>query len=1182
MPCKCSHISQLALNGMDDVDACSSLCEKLMTLGEQESWQICSELAQHPRLIDLSAKTKLTNYALTYCPREQLPALLNLRHSVELEVVYEVAKSTIVREDLDRAEDVFLDAIESPIKDEEGAGNTIGSIVHEGRLLEATLGATHTVSAKATSLLGALGKASFWTSALSLVIPLRERAQDQSDDQEDNLDFTCQGCHAFYFDCCNLAHCSNIGYRYSDYSNPSLSNLSLRFSMALLKASLLEQIIAAGCGVVPSDVPNTKQDTTEKVVQELARSVLPQDTVFGLSLLFQLHPLQLAHDVLIALPTTDITIQVCQYYYALQIYSRLHPWTQPRLAPQYQHDPSVVIACAALVALKYKEVYNRRSAIFSSEKSKAAASAKLLPDDINKLEVDGIKIFTGVHEVDEKLTKLYEYFCSSEELLDDYVQGEALHRLDAGVDTVRFLNDPRYKEDTVLGLCMTTDPKMLDLAIVLAKKYKVSLWEVHMTQLQYMLSSDLATHQIAENMKARNAMHELKTKPELFVETLQAKVLTLIDGTDHKRLVLFFSLIREAVEQSEVASLVAMKATAEKHIDVLEQLMKLAPSLSYHHLLTRQMDTLSHLGTVVSDSNIKPLAALLLRVPSAAALVTCSSLYCAYAIKRFFTGAKEAKTTIAERQWVQRYEESVSLNWHELSAEDVLVLARALLLSEEAFQLVPLRARVSIAQIILDRARASNKQDDEHQQDWSATVTELNAWVTHLKSLHSPAFTALISGPDLALRHYAKMYATSDGSSAAATTVCNKALLGGCDLAVLRELREVMPEHAAPQPEDTLHSLIQRSLDALTEQGQQSDLLLPELLQCSSKNEQHTWWVERVQHLCSVLSCELQQENDLLMEELLMESARETALCENVALHHRLALFRAFFENLPASEEDKDLMLYLETRDVLACVDFPVTFASSTPTTPTVAAAGKEGDDSASSRVVEIGVSSVSTSEGRKELLEALMEAGNSPQRTRALLRLLQLWPSFSQEVYDSLTDNPWEILLTRLVGECDATGYGLPVNVIWETVNTALAKQQLPTSSLGHISLELLGVGMTAWPLAAKVALAKHNPRAIDAVLQNYSIAAHQVCSSDYDDEILQGFINRGLVPRLVGTPLYEPCTQYLIRTGDSNVVQGVLQQLQLSHPSHATALSQRVAVARPALTSITSAFKKVYSRLL
>lgn len=272
-----------------------------------------------------------------------------------------------------------------------------------------------------------------------------------------------------------------------------------------------------------------------------------------------------------------LLLQVCQYYYALQIYSNLHPWTKPTKAPLYLHDPAVVIACASLIALKYRQ---------QCQQSQSC----------NKLEADGVKFFTGNSKIDENLLQFYEYFASSESVLDDYVQGEALHRLDAGVDTVRFLNDPSYKEDTVLGLCMTTDQDMLDLALVLARKYDVSLWDVHMTQIQYMFSSDLTTHQISSHIKSRKAMEQLKSNPKLFIDNLKEKVLTLIDGTDHGRLVLFYSLIAEVAANSASSAEEEMAAEAQKHVDFLKELTKVAPSLNYHYLIRKQTDTMQHLG----------------------------------------------------------------------------------------------------------------------------------------------------------------------------------------------------------------------------------------------------------------------------------------------------------------------------------------------------------------------------------------------------------------------------------------------------------------------------------------------------------------------------------------------------------------------------------------------------------
>ena len=49
--------------------------------------------------------------------------------------------------------------------------------------------------------------------------------------------------------------------------------------------------------------------------------------------------------------------------------------------------------------------------------------------------------------------------------------------------------------------------------------------------------------------------------------------------------------------------------------------------------------------------------------------------------------------------------------------------------------------------------------------------------------------------------------------------LCQQVLLDCCDLSVLRQLTEIMPTDAAPQPEDSLHALMQRAIDALTDQG---------------------------------------------------------------------------------------------------------------------------------------------------------------------------------------------------------------------------------------------------------------------------------------------------------------------------------------------------------------------------
>ena len=263
-----------------------------------------------------------------------------------------------------------------------------------------------------------------------------------------------------------------------------------------------------------------------------------------------------------------------QYYYALQIYGSVYPWPGPSMAPMYLHAPSTVIGCAARIVATHRQYLQ---------------DSDVHPPGGTPVVVRGVTIFTGDECIDKALAQYYDYFTETENLLGDYVQGQALHRLDAGVDVQRFLQDDGYKEDTVLGLCMTTEKHILDLAIVLARKYKVSLWEVHMTQLQFLFGSEISTQQLEKDITERKVMDTLSVKPDEFIEMMQSKVLNLIDGVDHERLVYYYTLLASCQSGEE-------KSDASQHIATLKQLQNIAPKLSYHCLLRPQANVIDQLG----------------------------------------------------------------------------------------------------------------------------------------------------------------------------------------------------------------------------------------------------------------------------------------------------------------------------------------------------------------------------------------------------------------------------------------------------------------------------------------------------------------------------------------------------------------------------------------------------------
>ena len=127
-----------------------------------------------------------------------------------------------------------------------------------------------------------------------------------------------------------------------------------------------------------------------------------------------------------------------------------------------------------------------------------------------------------------------------------------------------------------------------------------------------------------------------------------------------------------------------------------------------------------------------------------------------------------------------------------------------------------------------------------------------------------------------------------------------------------------------------------------------------------------------------------------------------------------------FLQNIPETEENfKSSLLWLKTRSLLLEADFQASLAPSSP-------------------------ESLSTPEARHGLFEEFGAFASTPKHTRCLLSLLHLWPPFAESVYESVSGNPWEGLLTRLIGEGGVLGNTLPSALIWETIQHATVLKQV------------------------------------------------------------------------------------------------------------------------------------------
>lgn len=306
-----------------------------------------------------------------------------------------------------------------------------------------------------------------------------------------------------------------------------------------------------------------------------------------------------------------LPLQITQYFYALQIYTSVYPWPKPSLAPVYLSDPSDVIACVN----------------------------KMVDDD------DGEKMLEATQTVKEYV----ELFRSTRELVADYVQGQALQKLGAGVDIDRFLSDGGYKEDTVLGLAMTLDEEVLNLALTLAAKYDVSLWDVHMTHIRYLFDSDVTTtDEIRAHIAKRKLMETLKTKPNDFVNQMEENVYQTVAGWDHQRLLLYYWLLEECGGDSHVAK------QATTHMKLLKKFKGCAQGLNYKQLLKPDSNVVSVLQPVLTAENVNSLAKAVKCMPCKKGEgIEPSTIFCAWAQKYFFDIPPEKKMKTSS-DWVHR------------------------------------------------------------------------------------------------------------------------------------------------------------------------------------------------------------------------------------------------------------------------------------------------------------------------------------------------------------------------------------------------------------------------------------------------------------------------------------------------------------------------------------------------
>ncbi|XP_022250297.1 neuroblastoma-amplified sequence-like [Limulus polyphemus] len=374
---------------------------------------------------------------------------------------------------------------------------------------------------------------------------------------------------------------------YTRYAHPDLSP-SFNVAVSLVRAALLESTLKESHSC----------EVSSEVLLELVQLLLQEDTTLSIAFLLGLSQPEEAEELFKRLPRTALVLQLACYYFALQLYANLQPIT---VLPEdlYIYSPSYLIKQAVHV-LHTDEVTN-------FEKLKICAS----------------------------LLRKYN------KLLSDFIQAEILKTYGGGVDVARFTQDDIYKHETILGLAMTLEKPVLQVAVSLAHKYGLSLWDIYMTHLEFLFSDTSLTTLELENRVKELRMHEtLTSQPEKMCERLQEYVYPNIDGTDHSRLVFYYSLLEECGDIED-----CHKITPSSHLKTLKKLKSACPRINYKDLLEPMSSQFDVLYKALTEGNVHVFAKLAPKIPSQdGRFLTSSNILRIWSTKYFFESCQRNKT----------------------------------------------------------------------------------------------------------------------------------------------------------------------------------------------------------------------------------------------------------------------------------------------------------------------------------------------------------------------------------------------------------------------------------------------------------------------------------------------------------------------------------------------------------
>ncbi|XP_031726223.1 NBAS subunit of NRZ tethering complex isoform X2 [Anarrhichthys ocellatus] len=1014
-------------------------CRDLMTTGYGPAWDVCSLLGQCEGYGDLEARQELLAFSLTHCPPDSIHGLLAASSDLQTQVLYQAVNyqmEPVVTESGREADDTgsvkaCAASVGSPV-------GTAGDLLH--RTTAKTMKVLTTTRLTTKAVLTAVSDHRWWKDSLSYLRPLHghDAGATSQEGACENSNLQRQGCSPFYQELIDDP-CVDLSQDvYSSYKDVPQEN----FAEVLLRTGKLAEANTEGKTLFPAT----------EVLLQLANDAFPRDMMLALSYLLALPQVLDANRCFEKQCRSALSLQLAAYYYSLQIYSLLIPCFKDKNHALYQADPKELIRLVTQHVSAYSD----------------------WPEEQQKL-----------------IGQLHVY----NERLRDFTQAQVLQGLGRGVDVQRFSSDADYKKETILGLTETLQDDVYGIALSLAKRYSVPLWEVYMTHLEFLFTdSGLSTKDIETRSESLGLFDTLKCDPEAFYSHMTKYVLPTVEGSDQSRLLYYYTLLDAAGCEPYVTTTIK----PDSHVKLLKKLRAVANGLNYRNLTDESLDPLLTLQPVLTSQNVLSISKLANRLPvpgGGGTTVSPSAVHAVWLQKLFWKGDPQLlkRPPQSDQEYLHAYD-TCGKYLDRLVPADAVHFLDTITFSPDAAEHLSIQARSEVIKRATKALRqlgekskkrggeGSGEQEGSHpaRMTFDEALTHLRQSLAHLDTL-SHAFVLSLKDS----QQYSQLYDLSrserskvlelavnmaiDGQPLERIGELLRVVVGPKNLSVKTVLRDAMERVAAALSGDP---------DALTNYPQPLSVL---------------------EAMVTAVHNNVQSGDSAVTSDDLLVWLHPFCGDASLPIRPRIDVLQILESNFSLRDSDVRLLLLYRTQAVL--------------------------------KDREVEIEDVENEEKRYALFLELLEAAQKWEDFQLLSLLLQAWPPMMKEEVAESERNPWVVLTSALLTRCRASEVKLDLGqqVVTTVRSIYSTKHKLPVQCIRHIATLLLQDHQSLQQPALKLMAESGDEQLLQLTLDQINSMSAETASS-CDAELLSLLLDAGLLVGCVSSALYPLLSSHML----------------------------------------------------